>query len=50
MRGIRLTVVADATAAYEPLAGPSYEQAQQRALAYLRTYYGAAVADAAELV
>jgi nicotinamidase-related amidase len=50
IRGIRLTVVADATAAYEPLAGPSYDQAQERALAYLRTYYGAAVTDAAELV
>jgi nicotinamidase-related amidase len=50
LRGIALTVVADGTAAYEPLAGPSYEQAQERALAYLQTYYGAAVTKTAELI
>jgi nicotinamidase-related amidase len=50
IRGIGLTVVADGTAAYEPFAGPSYEQAQKRALDYLRTYYGAAATDTAELV
>jgi nicotinamidase-related amidase len=49
-RGIQLSVVADATAAYEPFAAPSYEQAQHRALDYLRTYYGADVADAAGLI
>lgn len=48
-RGVALIVASDATAAYEPLAGPSYEQAQQRALEYLRTYYGAKVASVADL-
>lgn len=49
-RGIALTVVSDATAAYEPLAGASYEQTQQRALDYLHTYYGATVTGAADLL
>ena len=50
IRGIRLAIVADGTAAYEPFAGPDYEQSQKQALDYLRTYYGAAVTDTAELV
>lgn len=50
IRGVQLTIVADGTAAYEPFAGPSYEQTQKRALDYLRTYYGAVVTDTAELV
>ena len=50
MRGIDLVAVSDATAAYEPFAGVSYDQAQIRALEYLRTYYGADVTDAASLI
>jgi len=50
IRGIRLTVVADATAAYEPFTGANYADAQKRALDYLHTYYGASVTDAAALV
>jgi nicotinamidase-related amidase len=48
-RGIRLVAVADATAVYQPFAADGYGQAQDRALQYLRTYYGAEVTDAAAL-
>ncbi|HEY2505813.1 MAG TPA: isochorismatase family cysteine hydrolase [Streptosporangiaceae bacterium] len=50
IRGIELTVVADGTAAYEPFTGRSYAEAQQCALDYLHTYYGASVTDSADLV
>jgi nicotinamidase-related amidase len=49
-RGIQLVVVADATAVYQPFAADGYQQAQNRALQYLRTYYGAEVTDAAGLI
>ena len=49
-RGIDLVAIADATAAYEPLAGASYGETQNRALAYLRTYYCADVTDTSALV
>ena len=42
--------VADATAVYQPFAAAGYEQAQDGALQYLRTYYGADVTDTAALV
>jgi hypothetical protein len=41
--------VADATAVYQPFAADGYGQAQDRALHYLRTCYGAEVTDAAAL-
>jgi nicotinamidase-related amidase len=49
-RGIELAMVADATAVYQPFAADGYQQAQSRALNYLRTYYGADVTDAAALM
>lgn len=49
-RGIKLIAVADATAAYEPFAGASYDQVQRHALEYLRTYYGAEITATADLV
>ena len=49
-RGIKVTVVSDATAVFEPFAGARYQQAQDDALHYLRTYYGAEVASTVALV
>jgi nicotinamidase-related amidase len=49
-RGMELTVVADGTAVYQPFAAGDYQQAQSRALQYLRTYYGAEITDAAALM
>ena len=48
-RGISLIAVSDGTAAYEPFHPDSYQQAQDDALSYLRTYYGARIANAADL-
>jgi nicotinamidase-related amidase len=48
-RGIALTAVSDATAVYEPFAAGRYQQAQDSALQYLRTYYGAQMTDTAAL-
>jgi nicotinamidase-related amidase len=49
-RGIGVCAVSDATAVYEPFAGGRYQSAQDDALRYLRTYYGAEVASTADLV
>lgn len=49
-RGIELTAVSDATAVYEPFTAGHYQQAQDAALGYLRTYYGAEVASTTALV
>jgi nicotinamidase-related amidase len=49
-RGIQLVAVADATAVYQPFVADGYQQTQNRALQYLRTYYGAEVTDTAALV
>ena len=49
-RGIKVVAVADATAVYEPFAVGRYQQAQDAALHYLRTYYGAEVTDTAALI
>jgi nicotinamidase-related amidase len=49
-RGITVVAVADATAVYQPFATGRYQQAQDDALHYLRTYYGAEVTDTAALV
>lgn len=48
-RGISLVAVADATAVYQPFTGGRYQQAQDDALHYLRTYYGAEITDTAAL-
>jgi nicotinamidase-related amidase len=48
-RGIELVAVADATAVYQPFAGDNYQGAQNGALEYLSTYYGAEITDAAAL-
>lgn len=49
-RGISLIAVSDATALYEPLAAGRYQQAQDDALRYLRTYYGAHITATADLL
>jgi nicotinamidase-related amidase len=49
-RGIELVAVADATAVYQPFVGDDYQGAQNRALEYLGTYYGAEITDAAALM
>jgi nicotinamidase-related amidase len=49
-RGIKIVAVADATAVYQPFAAGHYQQAQDDALHYLRTYYGAQVTDTAALL
>jgi len=49
-RGIKVAVVSDATAIYEPFAAGRYQQAQDDALRYLRTYYGAEITTAAGLL
>jgi len=49
-RGITVTAVSDATAVYEPFAAGRYQQAQDDALSYLCTYYGAEVTSTAALV
>jgi nicotinamidase-related amidase len=48
-RGIQLVAVADATAVYQAFVADGYQQAQDRALQYLRTYYGADITDVAAL-
>lgn len=49
-RGIEVCAVSDATAVYEPFAAGRYQSAQDDALRYLRTYYGATVSATADLV
>ena len=49
-RGIMVVAVADATAVYQPFAVGRYQQAQDDALQYLRSYYGAEVTDTAALI
>jgi nicotinamidase-related amidase len=49
-RGVEVSVVSDATAVYEPFAGGRYQAAQDEALRYLRTYYGAEVPSTSDLV
>jgi nicotinamidase-related amidase len=50
LRGIELTAVSDATAVYQPFAAGHYQSAQDNALRYLGTYYGAKVASTSDLV
>ena len=49
-RGIAVVAVSDATAVYEPFAAGRYQRAQDDALRYLRTYYGAQISSVADLV
>jgi nicotinamidase-related amidase len=49
-RGLEVSVVSDATAVYEPFTGGRYQPAQDSALRYLRTYYGARLPATADLV
>ena len=49
-RNIRVMAASDATAVYEPFTAGRYQQAQDDALSYLRTYYGAEVTSTAALV
>jgi nicotinamidase-related amidase len=49
-RGITVVAVADATAVYQPFATGRYQQAQDDAVRYLRTYYGAEITDTAALI
>ncbi len=49
-RGITVIAASDATAVYEPFTAGRYQQAQDDALSYLRTYYGAEVTSTAALV
>jgi len=48
--GITVVAVADATAVYQPFAAGRYQQSQDGAPHYLRTYYGAEVTDTAALL
>jgi nicotinamidase-related amidase len=49
-RGIEVVAVSDATAVYEPFAAGRYQQAQDDALSYLHTYYGAEVTSTSALL
>jgi nicotinamidase-related amidase len=49
-RGLEVVVPADATAVFQPLSAEPVEARQQRALDYLRTFYGARVARSDELL
>jgi nicotinamidase-related amidase len=49
-RGIEVTAVSDATAVYEPFTAGRYQSAQDDALRYLGTYYGARVAATSALL
>jgi nicotinamidase-related amidase len=50
MRGLEVVVPADATAIFQPLSEEAVEARQQRALDYLRTFYGVSVVRTAELL
>jgi nicotinamidase-related amidase len=49
-RGIDITVVHDATCMYEPATAGAYEQHQQGALDYLRSFYTAEIVGTSELL
>ena len=50
LRGLEVVVPADATAMFQPLSEEAVEARQQRALDYLRTFYGVRVVPTAELL
>jgi hypothetical protein len=47
---LEVVVPADATAVFQPLSEEAVEARQERALDYLRTFYGVRVVDTAELL
>lgn len=50
LQGLKVVVVSDATAVFEPLSEDPYETRQQAALDYLQTFYKAEVASSADLL
>ena len=44
-RGIEVVTVSDATCVFEPLTGGEYDAAQDRALQYLKIFYGAKIME-----
>jgi nicotinamidase-related amidase len=50
MRGLEVVVPADATAVFQPLSDEAVQARQERALEYLRTFYGVSVVPTAELL
>jgi nicotinamidase-related amidase len=50
LRGFEVVVPADATAVFEPLSEEPVEARQERALDYLRTFYGVSVVRTADLL
>ncbi len=50
LRGIDVTIAADATAVFQPLSEEPVELRQQRALDYLRTFYGAEITQARDVI
>lgn len=49
-RGIAITVAADATAIFEPMSEEAVHIRQERALDYIRTFYGAQIVPIADLL
>jgi len=50
LRGLEVVVPADATAVFQPLSEEAVQARQERALDYLRTFYGVSVVPAADLL
>jgi nicotinamidase-related amidase len=50
LRGLEVVVPADAIAVFQPLSEEAVEARQERALDYLRTFYGVRVVDTAGLL
>jgi nicotinamidase-related amidase len=50
LRGLEVVVPADATAVFQPLSEEAVQARQERALDYLRTFYGVRVVGTAELL
>jgi nicotinamidase-related amidase len=50
MRGLEVVVPADATAVFQPLSEEAVAARQERALEYLRTFYGVSVVSTADLL
>ena len=50
VRGLKITVVSDATTVFEPLSEVPVEQRQQAALDYLAGFYGATIASTDDIL
>jgi nicotinamidase-related amidase len=50
LRGFEVVVPTDATAVFQPLSQEAVQARQERALEYLRTFYGVRVMPAADLL